>query len=209
MEWDKRYRSGSYTPRRYPSPLLVENVEWLPDGLALDVAAGAGRNALFLAERGYDVDAVDVSQEALEIGRNRADERGCTVNWVHADVEAGGLPEQEYDVVTVSFYHAHQRLADVKDRLAPGGVLLIEHHVRTTDPVDRGPNDDLRRFGSNDLLRLCSDLTVLRYSEAIRVFDQGERKGQTASVASLVARNTSGAAQSYPPESVPADDASE
>ena len=55
-----------------PSPLLASVVESLPDGRALDVATGAGRNALFLAEHGYRVDAVDVSEEALAIARDRA-----------------------------------------------------------------------------------------------------------------------------------------
>lgn len=191
--WNERYRSGEFSPAETPSPLVAEFADSLPEGRVLDVATGTGRDALFLAERGYEVDALDISDAALAAARERAAERSLTVNWVQADVESYCFPERTYDVVTVSFFDALGRLSAIKRALKPGGILLYEHHLQSNEPIDRGPNGDRYRFGSNDLLRACLDLTVLQYEETTR-----EEDGRTSAVVTLVARNSSGDAQQYP-----------
>ena len=80
-KWDQRYAEGSYRARTYPSPFLVERLAELPRGRALDLACGAGRNALCLAEAGYAVEAVDISGVAVERARATARERGLDVDW--------------------------------------------------------------------------------------------------------------------------------
>lgn len=192
--WEQRYRSGDYSPREYPSPLVLENIDWLPEGNALDLATGHGRNALFLAEQGYDVQAIDIAPAALEVAAHRADERDVSVEWITADIDEFDLPTNSYDVITLSYYYNFNKLPEIKEALAPGGVLLYEHHLQSVDPVDRGPSGDRYRMRSNNLLRACSDLTILRYEEATR-----EMKNSSGAVVSLVARNTTGGKQSYPP----------
>lgn len=191
--WDEQYRTGEFDPPEIPSPLLEEIVNLLPEGRALDIATGTGRNALFLAEQGYAVDAIDISEEALATARDRAAERSLEVDWIRADLLDYEFPERAYDVVMVDFYTAFDRLPDIKDALAPDGVLLYEHHLRSTDPIECGPEGDRYRFRSNDLLHACLDLTVLRYEETTRTVD-----GRTAAVVALVARNSAGGAQRYP-----------
>lgn len=93
----------------------------------------------------------------------------------------------------MGYYHALDLLPDLKEALAPGGVLLYEHHLRSADEVDRGPDGDRYRFRSNDLLRACLDLTVLHYEEGTRTDD-----GRTSAIVTLVARNSSSGAQRYP-----------
>lgn len=193
--WNERYRKESSGMSERAAPLVRDCVDWLPEGRALDVATGTGRNALYLAERGYEVDAVDVSDVALRTARDRADERGVAVNWVQADLDTHPLPEGVYDVIVVTFFQAFDRLPDIKEALAPGRVLLYEHHLRAEPPAERGPSDDRHRARSNDLLRAVLDLTVLHYEERIRVED-----GHRSAIATLVARNSSGGAQTYPPE---------
>lgn len=197
VDWDDRYRSGSYSPREYPSDLLVEYLDWLPDGTALDIATGNGRNAIYLAEHGYDVDALDVSGEALRLGRENAD-GSIDINWIEADYERD-LPDSTYDVIAMSFVQpvSYPRFADVKQLLAPGGVLLHEHHVTRVQPPDA---DEDWKWRSNDLLRMCSDLTVIYYSEAERTYENGERAGETDRISSIVAKNASGGSASYPQE---------
>lgn len=191
--WDELYRTGGYQPRSEPSPLLESWIHALPPGRALDVATGTGRNALFLAGHGFEVEAVDVSGEALDAARERADERGVSVDWIHSDVDEFSLRAHRYDAVVVSFYYRLGVLPDLKAALAPGGVLLYEHHLRTTDPVDRGPSSAAHRLRSNDLLRNALDLTVLHYEEGTR-----EVEGGVEAVATLAARNSAGGTQSYP-----------
>jgi SAM-dependent methyltransferase len=191
--WNKRYRTGEFEPPETPSPLLQNAVDTLPQGQALDIATGTGRNALFLAEQGYEVDAIDISDEALGIARKRAAERSLSINWIQADIDDYGFPEQAYDVVMVNFYTLPHRLPDVKEALTADGVLLYEHHLRSADSVECGPSSDRYRFRSNDLLRSCLDLTVLHYEEKTRV-----ENGRKAAIVTLIGRNSSGSAQEYP-----------
>jgi SAM-dependent methyltransferase len=192
--WNERYRDETFQLPEEPSRPLWAFADTLPAGRAFDVATGTGRNALFLADRGYEVDAVDVSGVALAAARDRAAERDLAghVNWIQADLDTYCLPEAAYDVVAVSFYRALELLPELKEALAPGGVLCYEHHLRSPE-ADRGPSDDRHRFRSNDLLRAALDLTVLHYEETTRV-----EGGRTSAVATLVARKTSGGSQTYP-----------
>ncbi|MES3516808.1 MAG: class I SAM-dependent methyltransferase [Natronomonas sp.] len=178
-----------------PIPELERRIDTLPAGRALDVATGTGRNAIYLAEHGYDVEAVDVSDEALKQAKHRADERGVDVEWIRADLTDTefDVETDTYDLITVSFFAALDLLPDLKEALAPGGVLVYEHHLRSSDAVEIGPSSKRHRYRSNDLLRACLDLTILSYEERRRTVNGG-----SAAVTTLVARNSDGGTQSYP-----------
>ncbi|WIV65963.1 class I SAM-dependent methyltransferase [Natrialbaceae archaeon AArc-T1-2] len=196
--WNEKYSSDDqFELPEDPIPELERRIDTLPDGRALDVATGTGRNAICLATQGYDVEAVDVSDEALERARRWADERDADVEWIRADLtdpDSGfDLEADAYDLITVSFFAALDLLPDLKEALAPGGVLVYEHHLRSSEPVEIGPSSDRHRYRSNDLLRACLDLTILTYEERRCAVNDG-----TAAVMTLVARNSSGGAQSYP-----------
>ena len=197
VDWDERFRTGQYPREPEPSTLLKRYVESLPRGRALDVAAGTGRNAVFLADRGYRVDALDASRAGLEIARERAADRGVAdrLNCIRGDVSTYEFPSEAYDLVTISFYRAIDRFPDITAALKAGGVLFVEHHLRTTDAVASGPSGDRYRFAANELLHASLDLTVLAYEE------RTERRsdGRSGAIARVVARNTSGQRQSYPP----------
>ncbi|QRV16586.1 class I SAM-dependent methyltransferase [Haloterrigena salifodinae] len=151
------------------APVVRSVVEELSPGRAFDVATGTGRNALALAERGWTVDAVDLSSAKLSRARERASERGTTVNWILADADCYCVPEGSYDLVTVSFFDARDRLPALIDALAPGGVLCYEHYLASAER-DAGPGDRFR-FDSNELLAACSELAILYYAER-RVGDE-------------------------------------
>ena len=193
--WNEKYNDEEFELPDHPIPELERALGALPEGRALDVATGTGRNAVYLADHGYDVTAVDISDEALAQAKRRADDQGVTVEWIRADITDPefSIETDAYDLITVSFFSALELLPDLKDALAPGGVLVYEHHLRSTDPIDIGPSNDRHRYRSNDLLRACLDLTILTYRERRREVNTGP-----AAVATLVARNSSGGAQSYP-----------
>ncbi|WP_336343578.1 class I SAM-dependent methyltransferase [Halalkalicoccus ordinarius] len=162
--WNERYSEEE--PPTDPAAVLTEHVEELPDGRALDVATGGGRNAIFLAERGYAVDAIDISEAGLEIAHERAAERGVSdaIEFVREDVEEYELPREAYDVIVVTHYYSLNVVPALKRALAPGGVLLYEHRLRP-------PGDDSHRFRfrPNDLLRACLDLRIVRYDEPMEI----------------------------------------
>jgi len=195
--WDERFREGAYPTNPAPSSVLRGYVDAFPEGPALDVATGTGRNAVFLAGQGYDVEAVDQSREGLAITRENAAREGTAdrLRLVQADVPSFEFPEDRYAVVTVSFYRAVDRFPDITDALAPGGYLFVEHHLRAAGPTPAGPSGDRYRFAANELLRAGLDLTVLHYDEGI---EQSEEHGRAA-VARLLARNSEGTRQAYPP----------
>lgn len=196
VDWDERFRTGSYPQAPEPSPVLAGYLEEVPSGRALDIATGTGRNAVFLAEEGYAVDAIDQSREGLAITRERATERGVgdRLNLVQADVSSYGFPCEHYDLITISFFRALDRFTDIKEALVPGGYLFVEHHLRSTEPTPSGPSSDRYRFGANELLRAGLDLTVLYYDESTEERPEDKRRASVR----LLARKTTGAKQSYP-----------
>lgn len=162
--WNERYRERE--PPTEPSGLLRERIDSLPEGRALDVATGGGRNALFLAEHGYAVDAIDVSEEGLEIARGRAADRAVSdrIEFVRSDVEEYDFPVETYDAVVVSHYYSLNAMPDLKEALAPDGVLLYEHRLHPPD--DRSSRF---RFRANELLRACLDLRIVSYDEPMEI----------------------------------------
>ncbi|WP_128905811.1 class I SAM-dependent methyltransferase [Halorubrum amylolyticum] len=196
-DWDDRFASGEYPRAPEPSAVLRSYEPAIPDGRALDVAAGTGRNAVYLAEAGYAVDALDASREGLSIVRERAAERGVSdrIETVQADASTYGFPAETYELITMSFFHALDRFADLTESLASGGYLFVEGHLRSADAAPSGPSDDRYRFAANELLRAGLGLTVLYYDETTE-----ERPGDhRRATARLLARRSAGGRQTYPP----------
>lgn len=194
--WDERFRAGDYPSNPEPAAALRRYVDGLPAGLALDVATGTGRNAVFLTEAGYRVDAIDQSREGLRIARENAREREVAdrLALVQADVPTFEFPTSRYDLVTISYYRAVDRFPDIKAALVDGGYLFVEHHLRAADPTPAGPSGDRYRYAANELLHACLDLTVLHYGEGAEERADGDHR----TVARILARKSSGTKQSYP-----------
>jgi SAM-dependent methyltransferase len=193
--WNEKYSTDEeFELPNDPIPELARRIDTLPTGRALDVATGTGRNARFLAAEGYDVDAVDVSDEALDRAARAAAAEGVDVNWIRSDIDDFEFGRGAYDVITVSFFAALEHLPNITAALAPGGVLVYEHHLRSSDDIDIGPSSDRYRYPSNHLLHACLDLTILHYEERTRLDDEG----RTQAVATLVGRRSTGGEQSYP-----------
>jgi SAM-dependent methyltransferase len=184
-KWDARYRAGAYLERAHPTALLAEWLDRLPRGRALDVACGAGRNALFLAAAGYTVDGVDISPAGLERGRATADERGLDVGWHCADLEElpGALPRGPYDLVVWVRYVNAALWPAIVSRLAPGGHVLVEQHLVTSADVV-GPMGAAFRLAPGELAHAAADLVTVYSREGLVV----DPDGGTAALAQLIAR---------------------
>jgi dihydroneopterin aldolase len=174
-----------------PARFLIQQLHRLPKGKALDVAAGSGRNALYLAAQGFDVDAIDRDEEAMVQLAATAKQRNLpnltvrTVDLERATEERPEFPKQEYDVIAVFFYLHRALFPAILESLKPHGVLiyetfLIDNYLRHHHP---------RRWefclAHNELLRLTSTLRVLSY-------DEGEHNGShgpgSAYTAQLIAQ---------------------
>ena len=138
--WDERYGKGPIWIGD-PNIHVAEELGDLPPGRALDLACGEGRHALWLARRGWEVEAVDVSPVAIARGAEQADRDGVRVRWKVADVAEMPLPRAAYDLVLLAYVHVPDDiLRDVLRRAAaalrPGGTLLSVGHDR--DNLDHG-----------------------------------------------------------------------
>lgn len=146
--WDERYGVADRIWSGNPNPQLVADVAALPAGRALDVGAGEGADAIWLAEQGWTVDAVDISPVALARGQAEAEARGATIaeriTWTTVDALTDDFPGTGYDLVTAQFMHfrAEDR-AVFFDRcmaaVAPGGTLqIVAHHRSMLDQAPAG-----------------------------------------------------------------------
>lgn len=181
-KWQRRYGERSYSARTHPTALLEEWLARLPRGRALDLACGAGRNALYLAAAGYRVDAMDIATVALERGARTALELGVEVNWIDVDLDTVELVADSYDLVVVARY-LNRRLTDaLLNSLRDGGYLLYEQHFLTEQEVD-GPRARSFRLEPNELLEMFRALRVLYYREDL----MADGDGRTMALAQLIA----------------------
>ncbi len=173
--WDERYATGEYRARIRPTPLLEEWSGVIAPGRALVVACGPGRNALYLAEHGFDVVGVDVSEVAIGQARTAADDRGLDAEFLVADLDEFTLEPGAFDLITVIRYRNRDLWPRLVDALAPNGWILAEHHMKTTADV-AGPTSPEFRLDPGELLAAFSGLRIVHYSESIEPADDEERR---------------------------------
>ncbi len=126
LRWDRRWREECADRPFEPHPLLVRYAGELSGGDALDLACGRGQNAIWLAEHGYRVDAIDISPVALALARAEAARRGLTVNFIEADLDTYVLPIAAYDLIAVFYFLNRQLFPAIQAALRPGGWLFYE-----------------------------------------------------------------------------------
>jgi SAM-dependent methyltransferase len=173
-QWDERYRADELIWKAEPNRFLVEEVARLAPGRALDLACGEGRNALWLAEQGWQVTAVDFSAVGLEKARSLASERALDLLLVEADVLEWEPPAASFDLVIVMYLHlpaaARRRvLQRAASSLAPGATLLVVGHD-STNLVEGvgGPQDPAVLFGPQDIVGDLDGLEIERAERARR-----------------------------------------
>lgn len=182
-DWNTRYSSADLVWGVGPNEFLVAEVADLEPGSVLDVACGEGRNAIWLAERGWSVTAVDFSDVAVDRARTIAERRGVEVDWHVADVEtwqASGV----FDLVVILYVHLpeagrKQMLARSAAALGAGGTLLVvAHALRNLSGGTGGPSDPAVLADpadiANDLVGIDATLEIGRAEEVERHRDTPE-----------------------------------
>ncbi len=160
--WEQMYRSGERGSEDAPTRLLVETAANLSPGTAIDLACGAGRNALFLAGLGWTVTAVDGSPAAIEILKRRAKERGLVIGTEVADLTAPdfALPLHSFDLIVIAYYLQRSLFAKVEPALKPDGMVLAIVHT-----PEKGEPTDYKRAAPGELRRTFEGWKILHYYE--------------------------------------------
>ncbi|MES3008034.1 MAG: class I SAM-dependent methyltransferase [Pseudomonadota bacterium] len=179
-KWNQRYREGAYAEREHPAAFLVEHMPGiLAQQLkaktsneplrALDIACGAGRNAFYLAGLGYQVDAIDVSAEALNRARATSSDHHASIRWVEHDLDEG-LPADLplADLIVVIRYLDLNMVRVAAQQLRPGGYLLCEVHLATEEVV-AGPSGSAFRVAPSALrdAAAAAGLEIVSYWEGV------------------------------------------
>src|SRR6185436_5872269 len=145
-----------------PSCFLVEHFDLLSKGLALDLAMGEGRNAIYLASRGYDVDGVDVDPNAVARARASARRLGTPIRAVVGNVEDGTyiLPIETYDLIVVFRYLHRPLFQDIRGGLKPGGTVVYQPFTTEQSRFGR-PNQPAYLLQPGELRTVFSDWEIL------------------------------------------------
>jgi SAM-dependent methyltransferase len=160
-DWDQRYADKEQWWSGQPNATLVAELGADHDGhgrRALDVGCGEGADAIWLAHHGWTVDAIDISQVALDRAHQMADQAGVTVTWKQADIAIDPPPSGAYGLVTVHYpalrlTPGNEAIHALRDAVAPGGTLLVVghdfehgHHHKGFDPSDYVQPRDVARL---------------------------------------------------------------
>lgn len=183
QEWNQRYRAGEQLFET-PSPLVEQFAGSLSPGVALDLACGPGRNALYLASRGWHVTAVDGSPVAIETLLTRARKEDLQIDARVADLERGEfqVKHDAYDLICDCYYLQRSLIQPMKNGLRPGGVIIVIVHLADADQ----PGGTSTRAFPGELRGYFSDWEILHYYEGTPHESCHQR-----AVAELVARKPS------------------
>jgi len=176
LGWDERHSAGDFEGQG-PNPTLVDAVSQVVPGRALELAAGSGTNAVWLAVCGWRITAVDWSAVGLANGRAAAAAAGADVDWQRHDLMAWLPPTRSFDLVVIVYLHLPPQergpvYAGAAAAVAPGGRIVIVGH----DPLNAteglgGPPDPSRLFTAEEIareLRTADPALVVERAEVVR-----------------------------------------
>lgn len=170
--WDERYNTEEYVYGTNPNEFLRANINSIPKGKVLSLAEGEGRNAVFLAELGYEVTAVDSSMVGIEKGRQLAKSNGVKVEFIHADLASYELGQSQWDGVVSIFCPLPSSVRRALHRkvmcgLKPGGVLLLEAYTPEQIKYGTGGGNNAELMQTKD--SLVRELTGLNFQHLVEL----------------------------------------
>ena len=181
--WNERFKRKEFALGKEPNPFLKKYIHLLPKGKALDIASGEGRNAVFLAQQGFEVDAMDISGKGLKKAQKLAREQGVKIKTFLVDLDQYQIEKERYDLIANFYYLKRRLIPRIKKGIKKGGRVVFETYLLEHRTLGTGGPKQAKYFlKPNELLRLFKNFRILFYREGI--FKEGGRK---KAVASLIA----------------------
>jgi SAM-dependent methyltransferase len=182
--WNKVFTSPDSNFNRNPNAFLVETVKPLKPGRALDIGLGQGRNSLWLAQQGWEVTGVDISEEGIRLAREQAAKLGVKLHTVLQSADEFDYRRNQWDLVIGMFMHQifSRNAAKVIDGLKPGGLVVVEaFHADRSRTLGRPLG-----YQNNELLRAFDRLRIMHYQDLTAPADWSG--GQPQPVVRFIAR---------------------
>lgn len=169
--WDKKFSSRNYVYGKTPAKFIAENYSYIPFGASiLDMGMGEGRNAVFLAQKGYKVTGIDISSVAVQKAIALSKEFGVQINTVVASLNKHKIPEGTFDAIICFYYVDRSLIEKMKTWLKPGGMIIFEAY--TTEQIKNDKKASLENplhyyLKPQELPKLFSEMRVLKFEEPI------------------------------------------
>lgn len=168
-EWDEKYSRPTFVFGKSPAQFLAQNYQYIPyEGTVLDMGMGEGRNAVFLAQKGYKVTGVDISSVAVKKAYLLAQEFGVKIKGVVASLRDYKIAPNSFDAI-VCFYFVDRSLVEkMKSWLKPGGILIFEAYTeKEKTNIKKDSSQDYLFLKEQELLKLFPGMRVLKYEEPL------------------------------------------
>jgi tellurite methyltransferase len=169
LDWDKKYAIKNYVFGKAPAEFLAENYSYIPEGSkVLDVGMGEGRNAVFLAQKGFEVTGIDISSVAIKKAQMLADELNVRINTIAASIHDYDFPEHSFDAIICYYFVDRALNKKILKWLKPGGVLVYEAH--TLNQIKVPGEEHYNRnwlLKPGELLSMFEGSTILKYEEPL------------------------------------------
>ena len=197
MSWDERYSETDFAYGTEPNSFLVEVLSEIPRGRVLCLCEGEGRNAVYLAEQGYTVTAVDASSVGMAKAQRLAVERGVSIETIVSDLGDFVIPTNTFDAIVSIFCHVPRSLREqihqqVIHGLKINGVLVLEAYVpRQLEYATGGPPTAELMMDLQSLKVELEGLELLHAEEKVRDVVEGKYHTGQGAVVQVVARKPS------------------
>ncbi len=167
--WDQFYeKKKGYAFGKKPAAVLMKHIKEIkkikPDGKVLDIAMGEGRNAVYMASQGYDVEGVDISRIAIKRAKQLADEKKVKIKTIIADLSKYEVPEDSYDIIMVVNYLQRSLTPQIIKGLKKGGLVIFENYTMEHLKYDKTYNRDYL-LEKGELKTMFPDFKIVYYGE--------------------------------------------
>jgi tellurite methyltransferase len=166
-DWDERYNKPQFIFGKRPAKFLAENYSYIPpDSNVLDMGMGEGRNAVFLAQKGYRVTGVDISSVAVKKAQLLSKEFGVKIKGIVASLKEYNFPAGTFDSIICFYYVDRSLIGKMVQWLKPGGILIYEAHTlkhKEFASLKNEPDDFFLK--EQELLKMFSGMRILKFEE--------------------------------------------
>jgi len=183
-DWDKRYREGFYKDALEPHELLVKHWQMIPEGYVIDIAMGYGRDANFLASKGYHIIGIERSIEAIRLFKKTFKNINDNITCILGDANYLPFKNESVGGIIVFYFLLRNIMGQLKDILKKGGIIIYETYLKRQNEIDRWRNPAYL-LEDRELFGYFKDFEILLYDELIT-----EKEGKKKAIARLVGKKT-------------------